>query len=31
MCFNRIEDDDKIQRDLNRAGIIQRNHNCVVQ
>lgn len=26
-----IEDDDKIQRDLNRAGVIQRNHNCVVQ
>lgn len=26
-----IEDDDKIQRDLNRGGVIQRNHNCVVQ
>ncbi|XP_046676068.1 EH domain-binding protein 1-like isoform X1 [Homalodisca vitripennis] len=26
-----IEDDDKIERDLSRVGVIHRNHNCVLQ
>lgn len=26
-----IEDDDEIERDLSRAGLAQRNKNCVVQ
>lgn len=26
-----IEDDDKIVRDLSRAGLTQRHHNCVIQ
>jgi len=27
----RIEEDDKIARDLNRSGLIHQNKNCVVQ
>jgi len=33
-CFQiivSIEDDDEIERDLSRAGLAQRNKNCVVQ
>jgi len=27
----RIEEDDKIVRDLNRSGLIHQNKNCVIQ
>ena len=29
--FFRIEDDDEIERDLNRVSLPQQNRNCVVQ
>lgn len=29
--YYRIEDDDEIERDLSRAGLAQRNKNCVIQ
>jgi hypothetical protein len=31
ILFYRIEDDDEIERDLNRVSMPQQNRNCVVQ